>query len=434
MLPLYSRYLKFSAGVLLCAIITLVQAQTDPGVRTGIAGAGGPLPGLSASELARFNEFKDAFQESENVPDGLGPRFNLDSCVGCHSQPAVGGTSPAVNPLFAVATKNGARNIVPPFLSINGPIREARRVRRHDGSRDGGVVALFTIAGRADAGGCTLAQPDFSNLNNFRFRIPTPLFGMGLIEAIPDRALRDNLQREPIRRRTFGIGGRLSTLPIAGELNTNGNDGTVTRFGWKSQNKSTLLFAAEAYNVEMGVTNEVFPNERESSCQLNPTPENHLDFETGKPGDIVAFASFMRMLDQPTPAASTPSATNGRSLFDQVGCQLCHTPSFTTGVSSLPALSNRKVDLFSDLALHRMGVSLADGIAQGNAAGDEFRTAPLWGVGQRLFFLHDGRSGDLMQAIQAHLSPGSEANQVIHTFNGLQPGQKQDILNFLRSL
>lgn len=429
-----SVFSKAIAGIFFAAITNLVGAQTDPGVRTGAPSAGQPLPGLSAAELAKFNEFRETFLGVEDVAEGLGPRFNLDSCIGCHMQPAPGGTSPAINPQFAVATKNGARNIIPSFLSINGPVREARRVRRPNGTLDGGVAALFTITGRVDAPGCNIAQPDFSNLSNFIFRIPTPLFGMGLIESIPDQVLRDNLRRDPTRRSNFGIRGRLGSAPVAGQLNTNGNDGTVTRFGWKAQNKSTLLFAAEAYNVEMGVTNEVFPNEREAACNSNGTPEDHMNFDTGEPGDIVAFASFMRMLDQPTPAPDTPSTANGRNLFGQIACALCHTPSFTTGLSSMSALSNKRVNLYSDLAMHNMGVGLADGVAQGNAAGNEFRTAPLWGVGQRIFLLHDGRTSNLLQAIQAHASSGSEANGSVQSFNGLSSGQKQDLLNFLRSL
>jgi CxxC motif-containing protein (DUF1111 family) len=429
----HSRIAQLLCYVLLF-VITNLYAQSDPGPRGGTPGAGGPLPGLSVSELARFNQFREAFIGTETVPDGLGPRFNLDSCMGCHSHPAVGGTSPPVNPQFAAATRGGARNQIPSFLTINGPAREARRIRAPNGAPDGGVAALFTISGRVDAQGCNIAQPDFSNLSNFIFRIPTPLFGLGLMESIPDQVLRANLQRDPTRRRTAGVGGRLGTAPSAGQLNTNDNDGTVTRFGWKAQNKSTLLFSAEAYNVEMGVTNEIFPSERESACHYNGTPEDHMNFDSGAAGDIVAFAAFMRMLDQPTPAPQTTSTINGRKVFDQIGCALCHTPSFTTGVSSLPALSNKPVNLFSDLALHHMGVGLADQIAQGNATGDEFRTAPLWGLGQRLFFLHDGRTNNLVQAIQAHASNGSEANSTIQTFNALPPAQKQDLLNFLRSL
>ena len=124
----------------------------------------------------------------------------------------------------------------------------------------------------------------------------------------------------------------------------------------------------------------------------------------------------------------------------QAGCALCHTPQLTTGAATSPALANQPVPLFSDLLLHAMGPKLADGIAQGTAAGDEFRTAPLWGVGQRLFFLHDGRCRDLPCAIAAHASFGnrqygpSEANAVIARYNGMSENDKQDVMNFLRSL
>ena len=127
----------------------------DPGVRGGAAGAGGPIAGLTKNELAFFDAGKDDFEEEEAVADGLGPTMNLDSCGGCHLQPAIGGTSPAVNPQVAFATKNGATNTVPSFITRNGPVREARFVRNADGTPDGGVHALFTIAGRSDAPGCS---------------------------------------------------------------------------------------------------------------------------------------------------------------------------------------------------------------------------------------------------------------------------------------
>jgi len=128
-------------------------------------------------------------------------------------------------------------------------------------------------------------------------------------------------------------------------------------------------------------------------------------------------------------------------VFENVGCAHCHTPSFTTGKmiasgsSTVPsvALSNQPVNLFSDLLVHHMGKGLADGITQGGAGPDEFRTAPLWGVGQRIFFLHDGRTNNLVEAISAHKGPGSEANKVIERFNRLSTPEKQDLINFLRS-
>jgi CxxC motif-containing protein (DUF1111 family) len=151
--------------------------------------------------------------------------------------------------------------------------------------------------------------------------------------------------------------------------------------------------------------------------------------------DIEKFDTFMRFLAPPTPAVSTPSTTNGLAVFTQIGCAQCHTPSLQTSVSSLNAsLGPTTANLFSDLLVHHMGSQLADGITQGLAGPDQFRSAPLWGVGQRVFFLHDGRTSDLVQAINAHAGDGSEANAVVQQFRQLPPTSRQDLLNFLRSL
>jgi len=251
----------------------------------------------------------------------------------------------------------------------------------------------------------------------------------------------------------LGISGH-PNAHLSGNANLSANDGTITRFGWKAQNKSLLMFAGEAYNVEMGVTNQLFPQERDETpgCLFNATPEDTLNFTTASSpssnpnaavlSDIEAFADFMRMLAPPTPAPDTPSTTKGRAGFEKVGCSRCHTPSLTTGkmiasgssTSPSAALSNQTANLFSDLIVHHMGKGLADGITQGGAGPDEFRTAPLWGVGQRIFFLHDGRTSNLVEAIKAHKSPGSEANRVIDNFSRLNAQAQQDIINFLRSL
>jgi CxxC motif-containing protein (DUF1111 family) len=309
---------------------------------------------------------------------------------------------------------------------------------------DGGVHGLFTIAGRRDAIGCQLAQPNFERMvqeNNVSFRIPTPLFGAGLIESISDDTIMNNQAANPILKQALGISG----VP-----NRSGNDGSIMRFGWKAQNKSLMVFAGEAYNVEMGITNELFPNERgypptplPSGCLFNATPEDGTNFDstttTEVLSDVVAFSDFMRFLDQPAPACTgsncSASIQNGRNLFvNVVKCSLCHTPTLQTGSAYVAAISNINANLFSDLLLHDMGTRLADGVSQGGAGPQEFRTAPLWGLGQRLFFLHDGRTSDLLKAIEAHQSQGSEANGVIGLFNRLTPTQQQDVLNFLRSL
>src|SRR5437870_1966 len=258
-------------------------AARDPGVRGGAAGAGAPLAGLTKTERAFFKAGTVEFADEEDVADGLGPTMNLDSCAGCHLQPAVGGTSPPVNPQVAFATLNGAANSVPSFITANGPVREARFVKNPDGTSDGGVHDLFTIAGRSDAPGCALAQPDFATElahSNVIFRIPTPTFGAGLIENIPDSVILANQTSEPTTKATLGIGGRPNIIlpfhAISGQPNKNGNDGTLGRFGWKAQNKSLLVFSGEAYNVEMGITNEAFQTERDetSTCQFTTIPND----------------------------------------------------------------------------------------------------------------------------------------------------------------
>jgi CxxC motif-containing protein (DUF1111 family) len=475
------------------------QQATDPGVRGGPAGAGGPLPGLSTAELAFFTAAQVRFEDVDAVANGLGPGFNLNACSGCHAQPATGGTSPATNPEVAVATLNGAKNVVPTFVTANGPIREARFVLNSNGTPDGGVHDLFTITGRSDAQGCSLAQPNFAAAiaaNNIIFRIPTPTFGLGLVENVSDTGLQTAFQ---------GTSQQKASLGISGNFNVSGNTGNITRFGWKAQNPSLLVFSAEAYNVEMGVTNDGFPNKRNSppqGCLFNPLPEDTTNLTdatngqsppSGFSSDIVNFAAFMRMLAPPTPASgtspvtasattsstttssttaapvevasadptsvlsaasgtsstsaatgsttstgssgSTASLSRGQQVFANIGCQACHVISQTTGNSEIgAAATNVTFQPLSDFALHNMGTGLADRVSQGAATGNQFRSAPLWGVGQRIFFLHDGRTTDLRVAIEQHASSGSEANTVINNFNMLSVSDQQSLLNYLRSL
>ncbi len=448
---LFSFQIEMASSQL--STLSTVQQAQDPGVRGGAAGAGGPIAGLTARQSAFFTEGKADFEEVEVVADGLGPRMNLDSCAGCHAQPATGGTSPFVNPQVAFVSKDGGADTVPFFVTPNGPVREARFKFNADGTRDGGVHNTATITGRTGAAGCVLAQPDFAAQaahNNLIFRIPTPVFGAGLIEQIPDSVIIANQAANASAKQALGISGRPHKIVVSGSSNNNGNDGTIARFGWKAQNQTLLLFSGEAYNVEMGITNELFQQEREQdqNCQFAAVPNDVTDTEVATtPAGLNAiekFAFFQRFLAPPTPSPDTPggatSISNGRNLFASTGCALCHTPTLTTGNSTVAALRNQPVNLFSDILLHNMGPGLADNILQGKARGDEFRTAPLWGLGQRIFFLHDGRTTDLIQAIQAHKSAGnstfgpSEANAVIDNFNKLNEGKKQDLLNFLRSL
>lgn len=494
--------------VALC-FVSMSFGQKDPGVRPGSPSAGGPLPGLTLNELALFAEGKLRMTQLESVCDGcndvtlgsdtgqdpnlatltnssgLGVRFNGDQCSVCHQQPAIGGSGGFLvpnpqdppnkqrkpeNPMFdLIPHRKGAQNHVPSFITQYGPIREVRFQTNPDGTPDGGVHALFTIVGRSDIGasGCTAAElpsTDFDTeyrKGNLSFRIPLQEFGLGLIEAIQERTILESAAATISPRAVLGVGG----IP-----NRSGNDGTITRFGWKAQNKSLAMFAGEAYNVEMGITNDMFPNARDE----NPVCSQGIN----EPNDIIrtdntdvrnqsftnprhqipdwfAFAVFMKFLAPPEPAPLSASAQRGRQLFGTsasssgIGCMLCHTPSMITGPrNETEALQNVPVNLYSDLLVHHMGSGLADNVTQGLAQGDMFRTTPLWGIGKRFFFLHDGRTSDLLQAILAHASgdredatqkdghnyPPSEATAVIHRFKALTEGDQQAILDFLRSL
>jgi CxxC motif-containing protein (DUF1111 family) len=456
------------------------QAQ-DPGVqsgtRTNAAGVstGGTL--IPQSDPSGFSAFftdgQNRFQAVESVSNspqgnnGLGPRFNANQCSSCHAQPAVGGSGPAMNLQFAFAGSAVApKDQTPSFITATGPTREVRfpffynsNGTPNTSNPNGGVEDIFTVSGRTDAGSCSLAQPGFAQAmatNNIIFRIPTPVFGAGLIENLDDSTLLAN--------RLHNLNNQLG---ISGTFNHNGNDGTISRFGWKAQNKSLHIFAGEAYNVEMGISNELFTQDRPLPGEDGSDggtgvglPANCLNLSgTGYPedtsnpsltpqaavlDDVSAFANFMRFLAPPPPGAvvmnnsavASTSISTGSQLFSSIGCATCHNPTTgTTQVSNFSSgLSNQPVPAFSDIEIHHMGTRLADNVSQGGAGGDQFRTAPLWGLGQRIFLLHDGRTTNLVQAISAHGSNGSEANQVIENFENLSASQQQDLLNFLRSL
>jgi CxxC motif-containing protein (DUF1111 family) len=462
------------ALALMCPAGMAWTQATDPGVQSGNRGTGAALSSVLSNTpsgiLAFFTDGQTRFQEVETVSGspnvGLGPRFNSNQCSSCHAQPAIGGSGAAINPQF-LFTSNGVApgNTMPSFITAEGPTREARfpfffnsNGSVNTNSPNGGVEDLFTVTGRSDAGTCNsstaLPQPSFATAveeNNIIYRIPTPVFGAGLIENLDDSTLLKNQ-----------LVNLNNNLGISGSFNRNGNDGTITRFGWKAQNKSLHIFAGEAYNVEMGISNLLFPQDRPlpgedqqgtglvSSC-LNLGGAGYPE-DASNPGstgtaifdDVSAFANFMRFL-APPPTGSvvlngsqvpSSSISAGASLFSSIGCATCHNPSpgITQASGFTTSLSQQPVPAYSDIEIHNMGTGLADNVSQGNAGGDQFRTAPLWGLGQRIFLLHDGRTSNLVTAIQDHASHGSEASFVEEQFFNLSTTQQQEILDFLRSL
>src|SRR5467141_1530755 len=524
------RTLAIWTAALLPMLGASALAQTDPGVRGGTQNTAGylqyrgiPIPHppvigpnpttgatITANELASFNEgviragqlestcdicsdvtqggpvtglgeLDPIFPQFHTNSNGLGSRHNGDQCLLCHAQPTLGGSGgflvpnpgqgaplPPENPMFRlVPNRFGKRNVVPSFETQYGPIREVRFQYNPDGSRDGSVHQLWVITGINNdptIPGCAIVQPDFATQQqngNLSFRIPLQMLGLGLIDSIQDREILSRFNATASQRAALGI---------AGHPNRSGNDGTITRFGWKAQNKSLTMFAAEAYNVEMGITNELFPTATEEDPNCNGPAKPHPNDVTrtdpddseneafNNPLHILAdwmqFSLLMRFTDAPQPDPKpSASAQRGQTVFSAIGCALCHTPQMqTAAVMNSAVLENRPVNLFSDLLLHHMGAGLADNIIQGQAGPDEFRTTPLWGVGQRLFFLHDGRTSDLLQAITLHASPAtsatpatstataspaypaSEANAVVRKFLGLSKNDQQAVLDFLRSL
>ena len=340
---------------------------------------------------------------------------------------------------------------------------------------------LFSIKGRVDATNaininpalglttCAESQPDFTdnvNANNVIYRIPIITQGDGLVELIDDEYLEEN-------------NSALQGHGVTGFFNRSGNDGTITRFGWKAQNKSLTIFAGEAYNVEQGVTNDLFPNERRIDddllretltqivdCQFNPLPDDTINFVAGSTNsnegnlasqisnDVVNFASAMRLSAPPTRITSTFTTTDqnaGATIFQQIGCAQCHANNstgkmVTIAQSSFPVGQNNEAVLaFSAFAVHMMSSGpnltnmynlpcLDDQVQQGQAFGNEFRTAPLWGTASRIFFLSDGTETNLGIVILRHACNGSEANYAVTNFAGLTATQQTQLMEYLRTL
>ncbi len=361
---------------------------------------GDPLPGLPLALLLDFVDGLDEFENVETVESGLGPIFNNVSCAACHSAPSVGGSSTLMVTRFG-RTVNG----------VFDPLTE----------KGGSLLQEFAI----DPAVREVIPPE---ANTIAHRRTTPLFGVGLIEAIPDAVLQQNaLQVKP-----DGVKGRaaLITDVVSGQTR-------VGRFGWKAQQATLLAFAADAYVNEMGITSRFFPTENAPNGNTNLLakfdhildPEDAIDPATGK-ADIDKAADFMRLLGPPPRGPVTLSSGAGEIVFRQTGCAVCHQPSINTGTSSIAALSNKPVNLYSDLLLHDMG-SLGDGIAQANAGVREMRTAPLWGLRAQPILLHDGRVNTVDGAIRAH---DGEAATARNRYLQLTPQARQQLLDFLNSL
>jgi len=366
----------------------------------GAPRVGDPLPGLTPNLLVAFADGRAEFTNRENAAGGLGPIFNHNSCAACHVQGGIGGAGTINVTRFGRVT-NGAFD---PLAALGGSLLQNRFIHpaaREVVPRDANVVVR---------------------------RQTTALFGLGLIETIPDETILAGV----FEGKPDGVLGKASMV-----MDVTTNEERVGRFGWKAQQATLLAFSADAYLNEMGITSRFFPVENApngkadvlATHDLIADPEDTIDPATGK-ADIDHSADFMLLLAPLPPRPLTASATAGQALFSSVGCAVCHTPSMTTGTHEIAALSEKLVPLYSDLLLHDMG-RLGDGIVQGDAGGRDMKTAPLWGVRVSAPYLHDGRAPTIDAAIRAH---DGEALVSRGRYTQLSAVQRQQLIDFVNSL
>lgn len=371
--------------------------------QTGGVNPGDPLPGITPPEFEEFRLGLQDFKEVETVEDGLGPAFNGTSCAACHNVPAVGGI---------------------------GLVLETRVAYRHEDGTSSGLDAdantllhLFSVPPHL----CQPVMPD--RVNVVARRAPIPLFGAGLVEAIPDDTIL--ALEDPFDRDGNGVRGRAA---IVVDVATGAR--RVGRFGWKAQQATLLAFSADAYRNEMGITNDLFPQdyalgislEAMKRCDLRPDPEDVRDPLTRRRG-IDNFESFMRLLAPIGRGPVDDVVRDGERIFQAVGCGTCHVPALVTGPSVNPLFNRRTVSLYSDLLLHDIGTG--DGIPQAAAKPEEIRTPALWGLRLRRPFLHDGSAATIEDAIEQHGREGELARKGVA---GLREDDRARLIAFLRSL
>jgi len=392
----------FVAAAALLWIGTLAGRTTISGQVRAVQ-PGDPLPGLTTKEFSEFRLGLDDFTEVETAEEGLGPAFNGTSCAVCHNVPAIGGSG------LVLETRAGYRNADGSFQGLN--------------ANGDTLVHLFSTPTH----GCQPSIPD--DVTVIARRAPIPLFGAGLVEAIPDEALL--ALEDPRDRNRDGVSGRAGMITDAAT-----GDRRVGRFGWKAQHATLLAFGADAYLNEMGITNDLFQREsihgidleQMRRCDPFPDPEDRVERATGRRG-IDNFESFMRFLAAIPRGHSDEATRDGERLFGAIGCAACHVPVLTTGTSANPLFDRRPVPLFSDLLLHDIGTG--DGIRQADASPEEIRTPALWGLRLRRPLLHDGSAATIPEAIERHRN---EADLARRGFLQLTEAERGRLIAFLRSL
>lgn len=414
-----NRFRPLKTGLAACIAVVGFVAVSLPGPRPVAAqppgGGGGinfgdPLPGLTAAQLARFNAGKEGFKAEEGDADGIGPVFNGRSCVECHAGPAAGGSSDVLSTRIGT-TRDGRFD---PLLEFGGPTIQTQGIVGRRG---------FQFRGEVVPKQATIVAKRRSN----------PLFGFGLVDAVPD----ESFWIEALRQHIFtpGTAGRPN---LVRDLRAGG--WRVGKFGWKAGIADVFTFSADAYKDEMGITVPGFlPDEDDRVISEENPPQGNerlLRFNPvaspneGDADDVVGFNDFITFLAPPPQKPLTATGRQGKGVFSQIGCASCHQPTMRTGPNEVKALDRVTFHPYSDFLLHDMG-KLGDGIEQGWGTGKEMRTAPLWGLRELPFYLHDGRAKTVDEAIRLHDGQGRKARD---RYADLTESEKRALLDFLNSL
>lgn len=399
---------------------------------------------------------------SSSVPsaDGAGPLFNSRSCQRCHlkdgrGNPPVDDASVSASLVFQIVNGAGATidssathinandetygKQIQPFAA-NGLHGEANIFVRFEPTpfkySDGATVVMHKPHYRIE----TLHYGDLSTTSSLSPRVAPPMIGLGLLEAIPESAIRS--LADPDDQNQDGISGR----PNFG-YSLHHRKTMLGRFGWKASAPTIIDQASVAFSVDMGLSTPLLLANHGDCTDRQPECIKMAQFYAGQQSspevtqdmlDLVVF--YSQNLKVPAPRNTKhPKFIQGQALFNQVGCQSCHVPEHSTGDTQdiSPHLRNRQIRPYTDLLLHDMGPELADVNPQGFAQASEWRTTPLWGLGltktvnPKARFLHDGRAATVEEAILWH---GGESARSQKAFTQLSAAERDALLFFLNQL
>ncbi|MBS1615702.1 MAG: thiol oxidoreductase [Bacteroidetes bacterium] len=405
-----------------------------------------PIPALAGHDRYVHDLGDAGFEQSfvaapAPLHGGLGPIFNNVSCISCHHNDGKGIPTAgfANSSLLFRLSENGHDEFGGPMglpgyggqlqdQAVQGTLPEGKvsinyteqRVQYPDGSSASLRVPTYTLtqAYAPMAAGFALSP-----------RMAPPVFGLGLLELIPEQTLLS--MADPNDVDGDGISGKVNYVWDAEHQRT-----AIGRFGLKANMPSILTQVAGAYNQDMGITNKIFPVESSFGQPQAPTPSAHTDLADTL---LQAVAFYVKTLAVPARRDTRdPEVMHGQQLFAQIECGRCHQPTLQTGIDvRFPWLSNQRIHPYTDLLLHDMGSGLADNRPDFLANGNEWRTAPLWGIGlfEKVngtpYYLHDGRARSLEEAILWH---GGEAQHSKELFMQLSRSDRDAVLRFLKSL